>query len=90
MAPVPRVGRILDLVGLLFLLAGGGLVGRAWVGFREVQGFVPPPDAPAMAAVAYADRFWRLQKVGAALMALGLAVFLMAWWVARKSAASAE
>lgn len=83
MTRVPRIGRVLDVVGLLFLVAGAALVGRAWVGFREVQAFVPPPDAPAMAAVAFADEFWRMQKLGVALMVVGVGVFVAAWWIAR-------
>ncbi len=82
MSHVPRIGRILDLVGVAIFLVGAGLGVRAWLGFREVQNFVPAPDDPPMAAVQIADSFWRLQKVGVGLMLLGVAVFAVAWWVA--------
>ena len=90
MKSVPRIGRVLDLVGLLLFLGGGALFARAWVGFRSVQGFVPPPDAPAWAAVELADQYWRLQKIGAGLMIAGIAVFVAAWWVARAVGRAAE
>ena len=83
MTPVPRIGRILDLVGLLLLLAGSGFVVRAWMGFREVQEYAPSSNDPPMAAVQLADTFWRLEKLGIALIVLGVAVFVGAWWVAR-------
>jgi hypothetical protein len=83
MTPVSRTGRILDLAGLVVFLAGGGLVVRAWSGFREVQAFEPGFSDPPMAAVQLADRFWRLEKVGMALMLVGIGVFVVAWWFAR-------
>lgn len=84
MTPVPRIGRALDLVGLLFLLVGGAFVARAWLGFREVQSYVPSPDATGMTAVEFADQFWRMQKVGVGLMIVGVGVFVAAWWIARR------
>lgn len=84
MTPVPRIGRLLDLAGLLLFLGGGGTFAWAWIGFRGVQDYVPPPDAPAWAAVAVADGYLRVQWVGAALMVAGLGVFVLAWWVARR------
>ncbi|MGD8602586.1 MAG: hypothetical protein PVF19_14640 [Gemmatimonadota bacterium] len=83
MKNVPRIGRILDLVGLVLFGVGGVLFGWAWVGFREVQAYVPPPDAPLWSAVGVADGYWRLQKVGGGLMIGGVAVFVLAWWTAR-------
>ena len=85
MTSVPRIGRILDLVGLLFLLSGAGLVIRAWIGFREIQAYAPKFDDPPMAAVAIADGFWRLEKLGIGLILLGVAVFVAAWWIARRA-----
>ena len=85
MTPVPRIGRVLDLVGLVSFLIGGGFIARAWIGFREVQGYVPPPDAKAMTAVEFADQFWRMQRVGVGLMLIGIAVFVAAWWIARRA-----
>ena len=85
MTPVPRIGRVLDLVGLVFFLLGGGFTARAWIGFREVQSYVPSPDAAAMTAVEFADQFWRIQKMGVALMLVGIGVFVAAWWIARRA-----
>ena len=85
MTPVPRIGRILDLVGLLLGLAGSGFVIRAWIGFGEVQAYEPKFDDPPMAAVAFADGFWRMEKLGIGLILLGVAVFGAAWWVARRA-----
>lgn len=86
---VPRVGRALDLVGLLFLVVGGGMVGRAWLGFRDVQAFQSAPGDPPMAAVQLADGFWMLQRIGVGLMLVGVAVFVLAWWVARRKSIDA-
>lgn len=83
MKNVPRVGRILDLVGLLLFGMGSALFGWSWVGFRGVQHYVPPPDAPLWSAVGVADGYWRIQRVGGGLMIGGMAVFVVAWWTAR-------
>lgn len=83
MKPVPRIGRILDVAGLLLFVAGVAVAARAWVGFRQVTGYEPPSDGPAWAAVTMADGYWRLQKIGVVLMLAGVAVFVAAWWVAR-------
>lgn len=81
---VPRIGRILDGIGILLFLAGAGLFARAWIGFQEVRAYVPGPDAPLWAATELANGYWRMQRVGGALMAAGVAVFVVAWWVARR------
>jgi len=80
---VPRIGRILDLAGLLLFLGGGAVVVWAWIGFNGVPSYQPPADAPAWSAVAVANGYWRLQKIGTAIMIAGVAVFVAAWWVAR-------
>lgn len=86
MKTVPRIGRILDLAGLLLFGAGGGLFVWAWTGFRAVPDFEPSIDGPAFAAVSLADGYWRLQKIGVGLMLAGVAVFVLAWWAARVAA----
>lgn len=90
MKSVPRIGRVLDLVGLVLFMAGGAFFARAWIGFQGVPGYQPGVDSPAWAAVQLADGFWRLQKIGAALMVCGVAVFVVAWWVARAAGRSAS
>lgn len=83
---VPRIGRVLDLVGLLLFLAGAGVAGRAWMGLRSVPSYVPDLEAGAWAAIRLTNGYVRLQWVGAGLMAVGLAVFVAAWWVAGRTA----
>lgn len=85
---VPRIGRVLDAVGLVFFLGGCALFVRSWVGFRSVPSFARAPDDVLTAAVDYADGFWRLQRVGVALMLVGIAVFVLAWFVARRRSES--
>lgn len=81
---VPRIGRVLDGVGLVLFLAGGGVFVRAWLGFRQLPAFERRADDPPMAAVQLADGFLRLQRIGVGLMLLGVGVFVFAWWVARR------
>ncbi|MEQ1856195.1 MAG: hypothetical protein ABL963_06990 [Longimicrobiales bacterium] len=90
MKTVPRIGRVLDLVGLLLFLGGGALFVRAWLGFQSVPDYQPSVDDPAWAAVSIADGYWRLQKIGVAIMVAGIAVFVAAWWVARRGGRSAH
>jgi len=86
MASVARIGRILDLVGLAAVALGGGLYARAWFGFREVEATAPGLVDVPTSAIEIADRFWLLERVGLGLMALGVVVFVGAWWVARRAA----
>jgi hypothetical protein len=76
---------MLDLAGLVLFLVGGAVAARAWIGFRTVRDYQPPPDSPSWSAVAVADGYWRLRKIGTGLMIAGLVVFMVAWWVARRS-----
>lgn len=87
---VSRLGRVLDATGALLFLAGGGVLVRAWLGFRGVSGYHPRPEDGAWAAVQLADRYWLMQKVGATVMLAGIAVFVVAWWVAGRRAARTE
>ena len=81
---VSRIGRLLDLVGLLLFLGGAAFFVWAWIGFRSVPAFVPDPNGEPWAAVRFADGYLRLQWLGGALMAAGIATFVAAWWVARR------
>jgi len=83
--PVSLRGRALDLVGALLFLAGGSVFVWAWVGFQGVSAYDPSPEEGAWAAVRVADQYWRLQKIGTALMLAGIAVFVSAWWVAGRA-----
>lgn len=85
MRSVPRVGRVLDLLGLLLFSGGGGLFAWAWSGFLAVSDYQASPDDPPWAAVRMADGYWRLQKMGVALMLAGVGVFVLAWWTARRA-----
>lgn len=85
MKPVPRIGRILDIVGLLLFLVGAAFYVWAWIGFGTIPSFVRLPDAEPWATVAVANRYWRLQKIGVALMIAGIVGFMVAWWTARRA-----
>ncbi len=87
MSDVPRIGRVLDAVGLLVFLSGAALFVWAWLGFQGIIDFVPPADGRLWSAVEVADGYWRLQKIGGGLMAGGLAVFVGAWWSVRSPVA---
>jgi hypothetical protein len=79
---VPRFGRVLDLIGLLLFVVGGGVFVRAWLGFEGVRHYQPGPHEPLWSAMHRANGFLRLQHIGAAVMAAGIAVFVVAWWTA--------
>ncbi|MDH3206315.1 MAG: hypothetical protein OEO79_06875 [Gemmatimonadota bacterium] len=85
MKTVPRIGRILDLAGLLLFLGGGAIFVWAWLGFQGVPELVPALEEQARSAIAVANRYWRLQKIGTGFMIAGVAVFVLAWWVARSA-----
>lgn len=82
---VPRRARVLDALGLLLFLVGAGLWVRAWLGFQEVRGYAPQPEDGLWAALRMAEGFARLQRLGIGAMVGGLAVFGIAWWVARRA-----
>lgn len=84
-ASVPRIGRVLDLVGLVLLVAGGLLFTRAWIGLEGVRHYRPHPDDLPWAALRLANHFLRMQRVGGAVMLAGAAVFVAAWWVSRRA-----
>jgi len=81
---VSRLGRLLDVVGLLLLLAGAGMAARAWAGFEEVRTYQATAADGPFAALRLHDRYARLQRAGTMVMVAGVAVFVAAWWVARR------
>jgi hypothetical protein len=89
-ARVSRLGRLLDLVGLLLLLAGVGMAARAWAGFEEVQAYQATAADEPFAALRLHDRYARIQHAGKVLMVSGMAVFVAAWWVGRRRAGPGE
>ena len=48
---VRRLGRVLDLVGLLVFLSGAGMSARAWAGFEEVRAYQAEPGDELFAAL---------------------------------------
>ena len=66
---VPRFGRVLDLIGLLLFVVGGGVFVRAWLGFEGVRHYQPGPHEPLWSAMHRANGFLRLQHIGGAIMA---------------------
>ena len=87
---VPRIGRVLDLAGLLVLLAGAGTLTRAWMGFQEIRANEGVVGGPLWAALELHDRYARLQDVGVALTLAAVALFFVAWAVARRHASLAN
>lgn len=90
MRRVRRLGRVLDLVGLVLLLAGAGTFVRAWAGFEEVRSYQAAPDAEPFAALRLHDRYARVQRAGVAIMVVGVGVFGAAWWVGRRRGEGGE
>jgi hypothetical protein len=80
---VPRIGRLLDLGGLLLFVVGGVTYARAWIGLSDVPEFERPEGASPYAATELADGYHQMERLGLALMIAALLVFVAAWWVAR-------
>jgi hypothetical protein len=86
--PVTRLGRKLDLVSMVFILAGAVLFLQAFLGMKELrdQGemqFVPG-TTEANAALNRYYRMQRLSWLGVGLGAVGIGVALSAAWHNRK------
>ena len=81
--PVPRIGRILDLVGALVFLAGAMVYARSWLGLRAMDRFERAAEDSAHAAVEHADALARLGRYGFLLMAAGAIIAVVAALVAR-------
>ncbi|MGH7481911.1 MAG: hypothetical protein ACRELV_07115 [Longimicrobiales bacterium] len=81
---VPRIGRVLDLVGILLFLAGAGLYAWAWSGLKALREFERAPGDTVFAAVARANELSAISRGGFALMAAGVVVAVLAAVVARR------
>ena len=86
--PVTRLGRILDLVSLTFLVIGALLFVQAFLGMKQLRdqresGFVYGRTQ----AYAALNRYYRLQRIsylGTGLAVIGVVVALSAAWHNRK------
>jgi hypothetical protein len=87
-AGVPRLGRLLDLAGLLLFLAGAAVFVRAWIGLEGVRHYQAAPDDLPWAATRLANGYVHLQHVGGGIMLAGIAVFVAAWWMAGRGTAA--
>lgn len=88
--PVPRVARLMDLAGLLLLLAGGGLYLRAYLGLRALQHVHPAPGERPFSAMRRFDQLWTLSRAGLGLIVAGVVVMVAATLVARRLRGQAE
>ena len=80
---VPRLGRVLDLVGVMILVAGASLYVHSWLGLRAMDDFVSTPEAPR-SAIEHADELSRLGRIGFALIVAGVLVAVAAAVVAKR------
>lgn len=81
--PVSRLGRLLDVVGVLAFLLGAGLYGRAWLGLRRLREVQPVAEsAREMAAMARYVHFSEMSRWGGWVMVAGGVIGVMAAVVA--------
>lgn len=83
---VPRIGRVLDAVGLALFVAGAGVYGWSWLGLRSMDEFRRAPGDSPYAAVERADALASLGRIGFYFMAAGAVVAVLAAVVARRIA----
>jgi len=81
--PVPRLGRILDLVGVGFFLVGGALYGWAWLQLQGLAAEQPLSEGLGFAALQRFVHLSRLSRIGLILMAVGAAFAVVAAVTAR-------
>lgn len=84
--PVPRAGRVLDLIGAFLFLVGAVLYAYSWLGLRAMDEFERDPGSGAFAAIERADELSRHGRIGFAVMAAGVVVAVVAAIVAKRLA----
>ena len=72
--PVSRIGRLLDIVGLMILTAGAACYVYAYVGLRDLEGVREGAGAAPFASIVRFDKLWKLSRLGIGLAVTGLVV----------------
>lgn len=85
--PVPRIGRVLDLVAALVFVLGAGAYAVSWIGLRDIDGYVRPEGGDMFATVIRANDLSRLAWIGLGLMIAAVVIGVAAAIVARRAAA---
>lgn len=81
---VPRIGRVLDALGLLLFLGGAAVYLWTWMELRAMDRFQRAPGDALFAAVERADHVSMISRIGAGIMAAGVLVFVIAAVIARR------
>jgi hypothetical protein len=85
MPMVPRLGRLLDLIGLALMLAGGACYGWAYIGLVRLHDHPPTADHMLWVALAAFNHYNRVSTIGIVIAAIGLAVAITAAVVTHRS-----
>ncbi len=85
--PVPRIGRVLDLVAALVFAVGAAAYAVSWLGLRDIDGYVRPEGGDTFATVIRANDLSRLAWVGLGLMIGAVVIGVGAAIAARRVAA---
>jgi hypothetical protein len=81
--PVPRLGRALDLLGLLLFAAGAGCYGYAYVGLEGIRTGDSVIAGGMFATLNEAKALTTVSEIGIAVAIAGIGVFIAAFMVAR-------
>ncbi|HKG90757.1 MAG TPA: hypothetical protein VKA84_02625 [Gemmatimonadaceae bacterium] len=83
--PVSRAARLLDLLVLALLLAGGLCWLRGYLGLRSLRAGLPPtPGALPFAALRLADHYYLLSRVGVGMVVAGVVLAVAVAVMARR------
>ena len=86
-SPVPRIGRLLDVAGVLLILAGAACCGWAYLGLEQLRasgGKAFTPNMLAYASLTEYRHWMHITWFGLALIAGGIGVAVWAAVVARR------